>query len=94
MNSRETEKPNVSGYSEKRRLRSVDFPAPLGPETTIGRGGGGLVVVVAVSDCVIVSLPTASPPPSVAVAVPSVETAADLELVGALLLLVLAWMLC
>ena len=32
----ETEKPNLSGYSAKRRLRIVDFPVPLGPEMTIG----------------------------------------------------------
>lgn len=34
---RETEKPNVSGCSKKRRLRIVDLPEPEGPEMTIGR---------------------------------------------------------
>ncbi len=52
MDSRETEKPNMSGYSAKRRLRSVDFPAPLGPETTIGRSGG---LAMTLPDCVIAS---------------------------------------
>jgi hypothetical protein len=30
-------KPKRSGYSANRRLRRVDFPAPEGPETTMGR---------------------------------------------------------
>jgi len=34
---RETEKPKVSGWSAKRRLRMVDLPEPEGPEMTIGR---------------------------------------------------------
>lgn len=34
---RETEKPKVSGWSAKRRLRIVDLPEPEGPEITIGR---------------------------------------------------------
>lgn len=34
---REMENPNVSGYSANSRLRRVDFPAPDGPEMTIGR---------------------------------------------------------
>lgn len=33
---RETEKPNLSGYSAKRRLSIVDLPVPLGPEMMIG----------------------------------------------------------
>lgn len=33
----ETLKPNLVGYSAKRRFRSVLFPVPLGPETTTGR---------------------------------------------------------
>lgn len=45
---RETEKPKVEGWVAKRRLRMVDFPAPEGPEMTIGRrmsgtGGGFLI---------------------------------------------------
>lgn len=32
----ETLKLNLSGYSAKRRLRSVDFPAPEGPDKTKG----------------------------------------------------------
>lgn len=36
-NERETEKPKVSGWSAKRRLRIVDLPEPEGPEMTIGR---------------------------------------------------------
>ena len=34
---RETEKPNVSGWSLKRRVRIVDLPEPEGPDITIGR---------------------------------------------------------
>lgn len=34
---RETEKPKVSGWSAKRRLRMVDLPEPEGPEMTMGR---------------------------------------------------------
>jgi len=34
---RETENPNVSGYSAKRRFKIVDLPEPEGPEMTIGR---------------------------------------------------------
>lgn len=34
---RETEKPKVSGWSAKRRLRTVDLPEPEGPEITMGR---------------------------------------------------------
>lgn len=34
---RETEKPNLSGYSAKSFFKRVDFPVPEGPETTIGR---------------------------------------------------------
>lgn len=34
---REMEKPNVSGWAAKRRLRIVDLPVPEGPEITIGR---------------------------------------------------------
>lgn len=34
---RETENPNLLGYSAKSRLRSVDLPAPEGPDTTTGR---------------------------------------------------------
>lgn len=33
----ETEKPNVSGWSAKRRLSMVDLPEPEGPDMTIGR---------------------------------------------------------
>lgn len=33
---RETEKPNVSGYSAKRRLSSVLLPVPEGPKITTG----------------------------------------------------------
>lgn len=33
----ETLKPNLSGYSAKRRFSRVDFPVPLGPEITTGR---------------------------------------------------------
>lgn len=35
--SRDTEKPNLSGYSANRRLNNVDFPVPDGPEITTGR---------------------------------------------------------
>ena len=34
---RETEKPKVSGWSLKRRVRIVDLPVPEGPDITIGR---------------------------------------------------------
>ena len=34
---RETEKPKVSGWSLKRRVRIVDLPEPEGPDITIGR---------------------------------------------------------
>lgn len=34
---RETENPNLSGYSAKSFLRRVDLPVPEGPETTMGR---------------------------------------------------------
>lgn len=34
---RETEKPNISGWAAKRRLRIVDLPVPEGPDITIGR---------------------------------------------------------
>ena len=34
---RETLKPNLSGYSLKRRVRREDFPTPDGPEMTRGR---------------------------------------------------------
>ena len=42
---RETEKPKVSGWSLKRRVRIVDLPEPEGPDITIGRrvGGAGLL---------------------------------------------------
>ena len=33
----ETEKPKWPGYASNSRLRSVDLPAPEGPETTMGR---------------------------------------------------------
>lgn len=36
---RETEKPKVSGWSLKRRVRIVDLPVPEGPDITIGRRG-------------------------------------------------------
>lgn len=36
-NARETENPNLSGYSAKRRFSSVDLPVPEGPEITTGR---------------------------------------------------------
>jgi hypothetical protein len=36
---RETEKPKVSGWSAKRRLRMVDLPEPEGPEMMGGFGG-------------------------------------------------------
>jgi len=39
-------KPKRSGYSLKRRPRRVDFPAPLGPDTTIGRAERPEKVVV------------------------------------------------
>ena len=45
---RETLKPNVSGWSAKRRFRIVDLPAPLGPEITMGRGEECMVVEVEV----------------------------------------------
>lgn len=48
--SRETEKPNVLGCSAKRRLRRVDFPAPEGPDMTIGRYFW-LAVVVSAGGC-------------------------------------------
>lgn len=35
---RETEKPNLSGWSAKRRLSMVDLPVPDGPDITTGRG--------------------------------------------------------
>lgn len=34
---RDTENPNVSGNSAKRRFSRVDLPVPEGPDTTIGR---------------------------------------------------------
>lgn len=43
---RETENPNVSGCSAKRRFRIVDLPEPEGPEMTIGRVEVILAVVV------------------------------------------------
>jgi hypothetical protein len=45
--SRETENPNLFGWSAKSLFSSVDFPAPLGPEMTTGRG----VWALAVMDC-------------------------------------------
>jgi hypothetical protein len=36
---RETEYMNVPGCAASRRVRTVDLPAPEGPETTIGRDG-------------------------------------------------------
>lgn len=44
-----TEKPNLPGWSANKRLRRVDFPVPLGPETTIGRWCFVVVVVVVVA---------------------------------------------
>jgi hypothetical protein len=41
---RETEKPKISGYLAKSRFKRVDFPAPEGPEITIGRRPGVLVL--------------------------------------------------
>lgn len=35
--ARETEKPKVSGWSLKMRVRIVDLPEPEGPDMTIGR---------------------------------------------------------
>lgn len=45
LDVRETEKPKVSGWSLKRRVRIVDLPEPEGPEITIGRRvwGAGFV---------------------------------------------------
>ena len=45
MYVRETEKPKVSGWSLKRRVRIVDLPEPEGPDITIGRRvwGAGLL---------------------------------------------------
>lgn len=40
---RETEKPKASGCAAKRRLRSVDLPVPLGPETTMTGGVEALI---------------------------------------------------
>ncbi len=37
LDVRETEKPKVSGWSAKRRLRIVVLPEPEGPDITIGR---------------------------------------------------------
>ena len=44
-NVRDTLKPNLSGYSAKRRLRRVLFPTPDGPDMSSGRrksGRGGM----------------------------------------------------
>ncbi len=49
---RETEKPNLSGNSAKRRLRRVDFPTPLGPETTRGRKNSDIWQVCVDEGCV------------------------------------------
>lgn len=51
MYSRDIEKPKVSGCAANRRLRSVDFPAPEGPEITTGRlvSGGALGQLVALT---------------------------------------------
>jgi len=43
---RETENPNVSGCSAKRRFRIVDLPEPEGPDMTIGRVEVSFAVVV------------------------------------------------
>jgi len=41
---RETEYMNVCGCAANRRARMVDLPAPEGPDMTIGREGGMVVV--------------------------------------------------
>ena len=48
--------PNLSGYCAKSLLRIVDFPAPDGPQITIGRGPGtgGILKRVIVRVVVIV----------------------------------------
>ena len=46
---RETEKPNLSGWSAKRRWRRVLLPTPDGPDMTSGRrksGRGDMVCIL------------------------------------------------
>lgn len=42
---------NRVGYSAKRRLRTVDLPAPEGPEMTMGRVVGDAVMLVRYVSC-------------------------------------------